>query len=186
MRRLRQILNAATAICAATFFAASGSQADDAELDPLFDALRDADESSYREIENRIWEEWSRSGSAAMDLLLERGREALQAGDVDVAIEHFTALIDHAPDFAEGYNARATAYFQKGLYGPSLEDIRQTLARNPRHFGAMSGLALILDEIGESEGALEAWRAVEAIHPQREGVREAIERLEKEVEGVTL
>ena len=162
------------------------SQADEAELDPLFDALRNADESSYQEIENRIWEEWSRSGSAAMDLLLERGREALQGGDVDVAIEHFTALIDHAPEFAEGYNARATAYFQKGLYGPSLEDIRQALARNPRHFGAMSGLALILDEIGEAEGALEAWRAVEAIHPQREGVREAIERLEKEVEGVTL
>lgn len=186
MRRLRQILNAATAICAATFFAASGSQADDAELDPLFDALRDADESSYREIENRIWEEWSRSGSAAMDLLLERGREALQAGDVDVAIEHFTALIDHAPEFAEAYNARATAYFQAGLYGPSLDDIRETLALNPRHFGAMSGLAMILEEIGETDGALEAWRAVEALNPARPGVREAIRRLEGQVEGTSL
>jgi Tfp pilus assembly protein PilF len=121
-----------------------------------------------------------------MDLLLERGREALEAGEIDVAIEHLSALVDHAPDFAEAYNARATAYFQAGHYGLALEDIRQTLARNPRHFGAMSGLALILEEIGEEKGALEAWRGVEALHPQREGVRQAIERLERQVEGVTL
>jgi tetratricopeptide (TPR) repeat protein len=103
-----------------------------------------------------------------------------------VAIEHFSALVDHAPGFAEGYNARATAYFQAGYYGLALEDIRQALALNPRHFGAMSGLALILEEIGEAEGALEAWRAVEALNPSRQGVREAIERLERQVEGVTL
>ena len=157
-----------------------------AELDPLFDALRDADPTGAQEIENRIWQEWSKSGSAAMDLLLERGREALQEGELDVAIEHFSALVDHAPEFAEGYNARATAYFQEGEYGLALEDIRQTLARNPRHFGAMSGLAMILEEIGEEEGALEAWRAVEALNPARPGVREAIERLERRVEGVTL
>ena len=69
-----------------------------------------------------------------------------------LAIEHFTALVDHAPEFAEGYNARATAYFQNGQYGPSLEDIRQTLMLNPRHFGAMSGLALILEELGRPPG----------------------------------
>lgn len=186
MASLLKILNAAAVACAATFFAVAGSNADDADLDPLFEALKNADPSAVQEIENRIWEEWSRSGSASMDLLLERGREALEAGDTDVAIEHFSALIDHAPNFAEGYNARATAYFQKRLYGPSLADIREVLARNPRHFGAMAGLALILEDIGETEGALDAWRAVEAIHPLRQGVREAIERLEKEVEGVTL
>ena len=69
-----------------------------------------------------------------------------------LAIEHFTALIDHAPDFAEGYNARATAFFQTGQFGQSLADIQQTLALNPRHFGAISGLALIL---GHRLGALE-------------------------------
>ena len=185
MRSARQILKAATAFCAATFLAGAVA-AEDADLDPLFDALKDADPAGAQQIENRIWEEWSRSGSAAMDLLLERGREALQAGELDVAIEHFSALVDHAPDFAEAYNARATAYFQEGEYGLALEDIRQTLARNPRHFGAMSGLAMILEAIGEEEGALEAWRAVEALHPQREGVRQAIERLERRVEGVTL
>lgn len=186
MGMLRRILNGVAAASAATFLAVSASQGDDSDLDPLFEALRDADPSAAAEIENRIWQEWSRSGSAAMDLLLERGRSALEAGEAELAIEHFTALIDHAPDFAEGYNARATAYFQEGLYGPSLADIRQALILNPRHFGALAGLAMILEEIGEQEGALEAWRAVEAIHPLREGVRDAIERLEKQVEGVSL
>ncbi len=186
MGTLRQILNAAAAAGAATLIAVSMSQADDSDLDPLFEALKEADPAGVREIENRIWAEWSNSGSASMDLLLERGREALEDGETEIAIEHFSALVDHAPDFAEGYNARATAYFQEGLYGPALADIRQVLARNPRHFAALSGLAMILEEVGEDEGALDAWRAVEAIHPQRQGVREAIERLEKGVEGVAL
>ena len=185
MRRLRQILQLASVLAAATFLA-QASAAQETDLDPLFEALREADPTGAREIENRIWEEWSRSGSAAMDLLLERGRDALQEGEVGTAIEHFSALVDHAPDFAEAYNARATAYFQAGLYGLAIEDIRETLVRNPRHFAAMSGLAMILEEIGEDEGALEVWRGVEALHPTREGVRQAIERLERQVEGVSL
>jgi tetratricopeptide (TPR) repeat protein len=186
MRPHRQILNAATTLVAATFLASAAPASDGAQLDPLFEALKNAEPGGAREIEGRIWAEWSKSGSAAMDLLLERGREALEAGETTEAIEHFTALVDHAPGFAEGWNARATAYFQAGLYGPALEDIRRAVALNPRHFAAMSGLALILEEIGERKGALEAWRGVAAIHPQRQGVREAIERLEKAVEGVSL
>jgi Tfp pilus assembly protein PilF len=185
MRSPRQILKHATALCVATFLAGA-ALGQEADLDPLFEALRQADPAGAQEIENRIWQEWSRSGSAAMDLLLERGREAMQEGEIELAIEHLSALVDHAPGFAEAYNARATAYFQAGHYGLAIEDIRRTLALNPRHFGAMAGLALILQEIGEEEGALEAWRAVEALHPSREGVRQAIERLERQVEGVTL
>ena len=185
MRRKLQILKPAMALCAAAFLAGAAAAEDD-PLEPLFEALRGADAVGAQAIENRIWEEWSRSGSAAMDLLLSRGREALEAGEISVAIEHFSALVDHAPDFAEAYNARATAWFQAGQYGLALEDIREALARNPRHFGAMSGLALILEEIGRPEGALKAWRGVEALHPSREGVRQAIERLERQVEGVAL
>lgn len=159
------------------------AQAADDGLDDLFDALRQAGPEDAGAIEDRIWSEWSKSGSPSMDLLLERGRAALEAGEVDAAIGHFSALIDYAPGFAEAYNGRATAYFQKGLYGPSLEDIRQTLVRNPRHFGAIGGLALILEEIGETEGALEAYRALSELHPQREGLADAIDRLEREVEG---
>lgn len=135
------------------------------------------------QIENRIYAIWSQSGSDAMDLLLSRGRDAMEAGDMRRAIEHFSALIDHAPEFAEGYNMRATAYFQQERYGLSLEDIRRTLALNPRHFNAMSGLALILEQLGEHEAALDAWREVEKLHPNREGLAESKVRLQRQVEG---
>ena len=120
-------------------------------MEALFEGLKGADPAAAAQIENRIYALWSQSGSPSMDLLLTRGREALEAGDMVLAIRHFTALIDHAPDFAEGYNGRATAYFQLGRYGLSLEDIRQTLRLNPRHFAAMSGL---LAFVGPGGGAL--------------------------------
>lgn len=118
-----------------------------------------------------------------MDLLLDRGMAAMADGDMTSALFHFSALIDHAPDFAEGYNARATAYFQSQKYGLALEDIRRTLALNPHHFGAMSGLAIIFEEIGQPEGALAAWREVERLHPNREGLANSIDRLESSLEG---
>ena len=100
-------------VAAALFLLASQSfaKADDAELEALFEGLRGADAQAAAQIEARIYDIWSKSGSPSMDLLLERGRSALTEGDTRLAIEHFTALIDHAPDFAEGYNARATAFF---------------------------------------------------------------------------
>lgn len=155
-------------------------------LDEMYDELRDPATEDWQRVEERIWKEWSRSGSPAMDLLLDRGREALEEGDTDAAIEHLTALTDHAPDFAEGWNARATAYFQAELYGPALSDIEMTLALNPRHFGAMAGLAMILEQLDYPDDALSAYRAVLAIHPHRPNVREAVERLEAELAGATL
>lgn len=160
--------------------------AEEETIDLLFERLQNADPHGAEQIEAEIWAEWSKSGSAAMDFLLDRGREALEMGDADAAIGHFSALIDHAPEFAEGYNARAMAFYQLGQYGPAMEDIRVVLALNPRHFGALSGLALIFEELEFRDGALELWREVEALHPQREGLAEAIERLSREVEGETL
>lgn len=157
-----------------------------AKLDELFIALSTADETSAQRIEREIVAEWSKSGSAAMDLLLERGRTALREGDPEAAIDHLTALTDHAPDFAEGWNALATAYFQAGQYGPSVSDIGKTLTLNPRHFGALSGLGMILEELGDSEGALAAYKAALAIHPQLQGVKASVERLEAEAAGQEL
>ena len=168
------------------FLVATPSLADNAELEALFEGLQGADSTAAAQIESRIYEIWSNSGSPSMDLLLERGRNALEAGDNVLAIRHFTALIDHAPEFAEGYNGRATAYFQAGRFGLSLEDIRRTLELNPRHFAALSGRALILEELGQKEDALAAWREVERLHPNREGLKDAIARLERQVEGETL
>lgn len=169
--------------------AAPGRAADEGTLDALFSALQSdeaAAPAARQRIENQIWEVWSQSGSASMDYLLERGRDALGANDTAEAIEHLTALVEGAPDFAEGFNARATAYYQAGLIGPALADIGRTLTLEPRHFGALTGLGLILEETGDLERAVEAYGAALAIHPHRPDLREALERLEAELQGKTI
>lgn len=155
-------------------------------LDALFGRLATADAAEAAGIEREIWIEWSKSGSPAMDLLLERGRTAMAAGAPEVAIEHLTALTDHAPDFAEGWNARATAYFQTGDLGPSVADIGRVLTLNPRHFGALAGLGMIFESLEKPEKALEAYRAALAINPHLADVKDAIARLEKDVAGQDL
>jgi len=160
--------------------------AQEATVDELFEQLKSADPSEAARIEREIWSEWSRSGSAAMDLLLKRGRDAMEVGDTQAALDHFSALIDHSPDFAEAYNARAMVFYGEGDYGQAMADIRDALRLNPRHFGALSGLALILQELGREEQALEVWRMVAELNPSREGLDEAIETLERAVEGVAL
>lgn len=181
-RILKHIL---TAFLLSVAFVAPAS-ADESDLDALFELLRQPELQDWQSVEERIWAEWSRSGSAAMDLLLERGKDALEAGDTGAAIAHLSALVDHAPDFAEGYNARALAYFESGRYGPALVDLRQVLALNPRHFGAMTGLAVILEETGHPDAALDAYRQVHALHPHNSDIKTAIDRLERQVEGRTL
>jgi len=168
------------------FLSALAAEAQTAVLDGLFDRLAKADAQQAVGIEADIWREWSKSGSPAFDLLLERGRKAIAQGDFGAAIEHLTALTDHAPDFAEGWNARATAYYQAGEFGPSVADIRHTLALNPRHFGAMAGFGAILEELERPEQALAVYRAALAIHPHLHGVLEAVQRLEAAAAGQQL
>lgn len=180
------IHNHVVAAVVALFAMLAPAQAQTPTLDALYEELKSADADQADRIEREIWTEWSKSGSPAMDLLLQRGRDAMEAGDLTGAIEHFTALTDHAPDFAEGWNARATAYFMAGEYGPSIEDIAHTLTLNPRHFGALSGLGTIFEELGQPEKALEVYRAALAIHPHLDGVLDAVERLETETAGQDL
>ena len=183
MHSIARYLKCAVAALFASQVFLTSAFAQDGEIEALLDGLKTADPMAATQIEGRIQAIWSKSGSDAMDLLLDRGLTAMGEGDITSAVLHFSALIDHAPDFAEAYNARATAYFQNQQYGLALEDIRRTLALNPRHFGAMSGLAIIFEEIGKPEGALAAWREVERLHPNREGLVESIERLENSLEG---
>ena len=161
-------------------------RADEARLDALFQQLQTATDEEARAITDNIWIEWSKSGSPAMDLLLKRGRDAMSAGFPLLAIEHFTALIDHAPDFAEGFNARATAYFQIGQLGLSLADVAKTLALNPRHFGALSGLGMIFEELKEPDKALEVYRAALKLNPHLKDVKSAVTRLDAQVGGQEL
>jgi tetratricopeptide (TPR) repeat protein len=165
---------------------AAVSAEDSAKLDDLFARLKTAGVDEAGRIETEIWIEWSKSGSPAMDLLLQRGRDAMDLGDFAAAIEHFTAIIDHSPEFAEAWNARATAYYMAGEFGPSIADIGQVLTRNPRHFGALSGLAMIFEQSDRPERALEVYRAALAIHPHLGGAEQAVERLSRDAEGQEL
>lgn len=153
----------------------------------LFAQLAEAEtEDAGHRIEQVIIAEWSKSGSAAIDLLLQRGQEALNAGEAVLAAEHFTAAIDHDPTFAEAWHGRATAYYLSGQIGPALDDLRQTLILNPQHFGAMEGFAIMLEEMERPEDALDVWRQILAIHPTHAGANEAIARLELALGGRTL
>jgi tetratricopeptide (TPR) repeat protein len=164
----------------------SQNPAGSAKLDELFQQLQSSDDAAAAAITEDIWREWSKSGSAAMDLLLQRGEAAMAMGDPMTAIYHASALIDHAPDFAEAYNLRATAYFQMGELGLSLGDISRTLALNPRHFGALAGLGAIFEELNEPAKALEVYREALKINPHMPDVAEAIARIDTKIGGQEL
>lgn len=166
--------------------AVSSGPAVASSLDDLFARLAEAEAGKGGRIERQITAIWENSGSPSRDLLLQRGNDALEEGNAEAALEHYSALIDHAPEFAAGYNGRATAYFLLGLYGPSLDDLRQTLVLEPRHFGAMRGLAVIFENLERPAEALEVYRKVADLNPADTDVQDAIARLETELEGQAL
>lgn len=154
-----------------------------AEMEALLQQLREAEPSEAGRLVTDISREWSKSGSAAMDLLLKRGRDAMDVGDLDAAIEHFSALIDHAPRFAEGYHMRAMAYYNAERIGPALGDLEMALRHNPDHFGALRGLAVIFETLGDAERALRGYEMVLALHPNDEEAQNGVERLLVEARG---
>ena len=174
------------AVAAAVALGGAGAWAEDDALDALLAELAEPEQEDWRRIETEIVRHWSRSGSDAMDLLLGRGSAAMEAGDLAAAGEHLSALVDHAPGFAEGWNARATAFYMMGEYALAMADIEKVLALNPRHFGALSGLAIMLETMGDDRLALKAQRAAQAIHPHRPEVNRALERLERKIGGAEL
>ncbi len=143
----------------------------------------DAEAGAADSIADRIRREWDKSGSASADFLLRRGEKALEAGEYTQAIDHLTALTDHAPDFAAGWALRARTFFEMDEYGRAIGDLEHVIALNPQHFDALMGLAIMLDEMQRPVDAYEAYMQVKAIHPHQAGLSEALERLEREVLG---
>ncbi|MEM7422831.1 MAG: hypothetical protein AAF334_03855, partial [Pseudomonadota bacterium] len=111
-----------------------------AHLDQLFSRLAEEDNPDWQRVQGQIWAAWNQSGSDSMNLLARRADEAMEAKNYDLALQFLNDLVRLAPEFAEGWNKRATLYFIREDYGASLEDIAETLRREPRHFGALSGL----------------------------------------------
>jgi tetratricopeptide (TPR) repeat protein len=153
-------------------------------LDRLFAALKVApDEESAKYIENRIWAIWLASSSDTANLLMGRVKTATDNKDFDLAIRLLNAIIDIRPDFTEAWNRRATVYYTKKDFGRALADIHEVLAREPRHFGALSGLGIILQELGDEKRALDAFRRALAIHPRLERVPELVKKLGEKIDG---
>jgi tetratricopeptide (TPR) repeat protein len=153
-------------------------------LDTLFDALKIApDAESAKAIEERIWALWMVSGSDTCNLLMGRVKAAADEKDFELAIRLLDAVVELRPNYTEAWNRRATLYFLQKDYGHALADLREVLAREPRHFGALSGLGLILQEIGDEKHALDAYRRALAINPHLEHIDDAVKTLREKVEG---
>jgi tetratricopeptide (TPR) repeat protein len=153
-------------------------------IDFLFGALKVApDDASAKEIENRIWSLWSEAKSETANLLMSRAKKAADDKDYDLAIRMLSSIIEIKPDFTEAWNRRATIYFLKKDYTNSMADIGKVLAREPRHFGALSGLGLIMQETGDDKHALEAYRKALEVYPRLKGMDDRIKSLKEKVEG---
>src|SRR6516225_2605131 len=153
-------------------------------LDFLFGALKAApDEASARHVESRIWAIWMQTPSDTAALLMLRARAAMEAQQMDVALKLLDAVIKLRPDYIEGWNRRATLYYLQNDYARSLADIAQVLSREPRHFGALAGLGMIMQDLGDEKRALEAFRKALAVNPHLEKVPELVKQLTEKVEG---
>jgi tetratricopeptide (TPR) repeat protein len=142
-------------------------------LDDLFAQLRTATAPIEIEaLQSSIWQFWLTSGDVALDKELEAGMRAMQAEDQTLAIKHFTRIIQINPDFTEAWNKRATAHYLRGEYRASLDDIAETLRREPRHFGALWGEAGIWRQLGEYQRALRVLGRLSAICPGLPGLHE--------------
>ena len=155
----------------------------DERLDPLFDALHAAGSPQEAHLAERmIWAVWLESGSPTVDLLMQKGIAAMGERDIEPALAMFNTVIELAPDYAEGWNKRATLYYLIGRLDESVADCERTLKLEPRHFGALSGLGMIYLQLEEDRKALDSYKRALAVHPHLP-LRPEIERLTKKVRG---
>jgi tetratricopeptide (TPR) repeat protein len=150
-----------------------------ADAPVLIAALRDDDEVVRVRAEHSVWQVWGRSGDAEVDGLLQVGIEQMNRGDGPAAVDTFTKVIQRRPDFAEGWNKRATAYFLMGEHEKSLKDCDEVMKRNPAHFGALAGYGQIYLQLDQPERALAYFRRALRVNPNMEGVQQVIPRLEQ-------
>ncbi len=182
MRRLRPLLLVAALACSANLFA---DQKHDA-LPDLFGQLKLANSPQQAVmIEAEIWKKWYERDSAIGGASMTEAIDAMGAGRYTIALNLLNNLVSNQPDFAEAWNRRATIHYLLGNYEDSLADIEQTLTLEPRHFGALSGVGLIMQQLGENEKALHAFEKVLEISPQNVGAAKSVKDLETKL-GVSI
>jgi len=148
-----------------------------ADAPALVRALRDPDAQVRRLAEAALWAVWSRSGDDAIDDILAIGVGQMRGGQLEASVETFSEIIRRRPDFAEGWNKRATAYYLLGEWRRSAADCEEVLRRNPQHFGALSGYGMIWLQLDEPARALERFEQALAVNPNLESVQTTADAL---------
>src|SRR6202158_4050698 len=153
-------------------------------LDFLFGPLKAApDAVRAKHVGARVWALWMQTPSDTAALLMVRAKAAMDVQQMDVALKLLDAVVKLRPDYVEAWNRRATLYYLKNDYGHSLEDIEQVMVRAPRHFGALAGLGMIMQDLGDEKRALDAFRRALAVNPHLDKVPELVRTLSEKVEG---
>jgi len=151
----------------------------DQQLDSLFESLKaETDSNAADEIENAILSLWLESGSDTVDLLMDWTLTAIEEKKYPRALDFLDRIIVLEPEYVEGWNKRATVYFLMDDYGKSIADIGKVLELEPRHFGALSGLGIMMRSFGDDESAAMAFREALAVDPHLENVRQELESLD--------
>lgn len=168
MRLLAAIVGFIAFVLATT----ADARQDDPRLDGLFEKLlATADDNDAQQIEATIWRIWIESGDESLDSLMKHGIAAMQSGRFEEALENFDEIIASAPDFAEGWNKRATLYYLMEKYADSVRDVEHTLALEPRHFGALSGMGLIQSALDNEAAALNWFERALVVNPHMPFIR---------------
>ncbi|MBX3532137.1 MAG: hypothetical protein KF849_16150 [Rhizobiaceae bacterium] len=155
-----------------------------AKLEKLFSELkRERNPRGAERIANFIREEWGKSGSASIDLMMGWSEKAMEDKKFDVALDFLDQVTMLAPDYAEGWNRRATVHYMMDSYAKSMSDIEHTLRLEPRHFGALSGMAEIFKIYGRKQAALDAYSRVLAVYPMLRNAQEEVSELADELAG---
>ena len=152
----------------------------DERLELLFSQLKSIEHvEDARPVEAQIWNIWTESGRNDIDNLMDSGIRAMSSRDLETALEKFDQIVQQLPEFAEGWNKRATVYYLMDRLDESVKDVQKTLALEPRHFGAISGMGLIFMQVGDDVAALQAFEDVLKIYPSSISARIHIENLNK-------
>ena len=154
------------------------------QVNKMFQRLTETQsETEGQVLTQAIWALWTTSEDSNVNDLMRRGVRLMQAQSLNEALEVFDRMVKYAPEFAEGWNKRATIYYMMGDYDASVADIRKTLALEPRHFGALSGLGMINLELERQGDALKAFEAALKANPFLPGARQQIIDLKKKLQG---
>ena len=155
-----------------------------ARLDGLFfDLKRAGNEAAARQISQRIRQEWSKSGSATIDLLMIRANKAVDDKTYDAALDYLDEIVTLTPAYAEGWNLRATVHFARDACRRSMADIDRVLRLEPRHFGALAGMAAILKATGHNKAAAAAYERLLDIYPMMRDAQAESGKLADEMAG---